>query len=94
MAGEGCSLSGWRGDISEPTPTRTRIGFAILCFFGVVLITAYLQSVFQFSTYLALAICMIDTIVSVTFLFQMMKQVSELADPNYFYCYFHGSVPI
>jgi len=63
------SLAGEEISVNQP-PTRTRIVLCYLMLFGVVLITAYLQSVFQFSTYLALAICMIDTIVSVTFLFQ------------------------
>jgi hypothetical protein len=51
-------------------PTQARIVLSYVMLFGVVLITAYLQSVFHFNTYLALAICAVDTIASVTFLFQ------------------------
>ena len=40
-----------------------------LLLFVVVIITAYLQSVYHFNTYLALTICLVDTIVCATVLF-------------------------
>lgn len=37
--------------------------------FAVVICTAYFQTIFHFNTYLALAICLIDTILSALWLF-------------------------
>lgn len=53
----------------EPSTVRTRLMLASATLFGVMLITAYLQSVLHFDTYLALAICMVDTVVAAMILF-------------------------
>ncbi len=51
------------------TDVGTRLWIAYAFLFGVVIITAYLQSVLHFDTYLALAICLADTIIAAVMLF-------------------------
>jgi hypothetical protein len=48
---------------------RSRLVLSYIFLFAVVTITAYLQSILHFNTYLALAICFLDTIVSAAILF-------------------------
>ena len=48
---------------------RTRLVLTSIFLFTIVISTAYLQSILHFNTYLALAICMVDTIVSAALLF-------------------------
>ena len=49
-------------------PGSLRWILAILFLLVVLLGTAYLQTVFHFSTYLALAVCFLDTIISASIL--------------------------
>jgi len=49
--------------------TQGRLLFAGILLFAVVTITAYLQSILHFNTYLALAICLADTVVSMVIVF-------------------------
>jgi hypothetical protein len=49
--------------------TQTRVIVAGIFLFAVVIITAYLQSVLHFNTYLALAICVADTIGAMVIIF-------------------------
>ena len=48
---------------------RMRVLITSIFLFTVVISTSYLQSIIHFNTYLALAICLVDTIVSAAFLF-------------------------
>jgi hypothetical protein len=48
---------------------RTRLILTSIFLFAVVISTSYLQSILHFNTYLALAICLIDTIASAAILF-------------------------
>jgi hypothetical protein len=49
--------------------TRVRLIIASIFLFTVVVSTSYFQAIFHFNTYLALAICLIDTTLSALFLF-------------------------
>jgi hypothetical protein len=53
----------------EQHSLRTRVILTSIFLFAVVTITAYIQSITHFNTYLALAICLVDTIVSAAILF-------------------------
>ncbi len=53
--------------------TQTRLVIAGIVLFGIVTITACLQPILHLNTYLALAICMIDTIVVALFLFDRQE---------------------
>lgn len=44
--------------------TRTRLLLVGILLFAVVICTSYLQTVFHFDTYLALTICLLDTIIA------------------------------
>ncbi len=48
---------------------RARVMLASIFMLVVLVSTAYLQTIFHFNTYLALAICLADTVVSATILF-------------------------
>jgi len=48
----------------KPIMTLSRITFATIFLFAIVLLTAYLQTVYSFSTDVALAICLLDTVVA------------------------------
>jgi vacuolar-type H+-ATPase subunit I/STV1 len=66
---DGEASSGRKEILVKQAPTKMRVVVSYLLLFGVVLITAYLQSVFHFNTYLALAICLVDTIGCAMFVF-------------------------
>jgi hypothetical protein len=53
--------------------TRARLTIASIFLFTVVISTSYFQTIFHFNTYLALAICLLDTILSALFLFAGKK---------------------
>lgn len=48
---------------------QMRLILSYVFLFIVVIITAYFQSILHFNTYLALAICLLDTIASAAILF-------------------------
>lgn len=48
---------------------QPRLIIVIVFLFAVVIGTAYFQTIFHFNTYLALAICLLDTILSALLLF-------------------------
>lgn len=54
----------------EQYSVRNRVILVSLLLFGVVTVTAYLQSIYHFNTYLALAICLADTIICARLLFR------------------------
>ncbi len=54
----------------EQYSVRNRVILVGILLFGVVTVTAYLQSIYHFNTYLALAICMADTLIAIKLLFR------------------------
>ncbi len=53
----------------EQQSTRNKVILLNILLFGVAITTGYLQSIYHFNTYLALAICLVDTIVCAKLLF-------------------------
>jgi hypothetical protein len=53
----------------EQQSTRGKVILLSILLFGVAITTGYLQSIFHFNSYLALVVCLIDTLVCMRLLF-------------------------
>jgi hypothetical protein len=48
----------------EMSMTVSRIFMASIILFAIVFVTAYLQTIYHFNTYVALGVCLLDTILA------------------------------
>jgi hypothetical protein len=53
--------------------TLSRIITASIILFAIVFITAYLQTIYHFNTYVALAVCLLDTILAAVIIINTPK---------------------